>query len=60
MAGTTVSGVEIDRDPLIAMVICLGERGVDERVSDASPARAGQRGGRADVGLAVWAQARYR
>ena len=58
--GQRVSGVEIDRDPLVAMVIGPGERGVDERVPDASAARAGQRGGGADVGLAVGAQPRCR
>ena len=58
--GQRVSGVEIDRDPLVAMGMCPGERGVDECVPDALPARAGQGCGGADVGLAVWAQARYR
>ena len=43
--GQRVSGVEIDRDPLVAMVVGPGERGVDERVPDALAARAGQRGG---------------
>jgi 7-keto-8-aminopelargonate synthetase-like enzyme len=32
--GQRVSGVEIDRDPLVAMVMGPGERGVDERVPD--------------------------
>ena len=58
--GQRGSGVEIDRDPLVAMVICPGERGVDERVPDALSACAGQGGGRPDAGLAVGAQARYR
>ena len=58
--GQRVSGVEIDRDPLVAMGICPGERGVDKRVPDALAARAGQGGGGADVGLAVGAQPRYR
>jgi hypothetical protein len=58
--GQRVSGVEIDRDPLVVMVMGPGERGVDERVPDALAARAGQRGGGADVGLAVGAQPRDR
>jgi hypothetical protein len=56
--GQRVSGVEIDRDPLVAMVMGPGERGIDERVPDAFPARGGRRGGGADVGLAVGAQPR--
>jgi len=58
--GQRVSGVEIDRDSLVVMVMGPGERGVDERVPDALAARAGQRGGGADVGLAVGAQPRDR
>jgi hypothetical protein len=58
--GQRVRGFEIDRDPLVVMVICPGERGVDERVPDTASARAGQGGGGADVGLAIWAQPRYR
>ena len=51
--GQRVSGVEIDRDPLVVMVMGPGERGVDERVPDALAARGGQRGGGADAGLAA-------
>ena len=40
--GQRVGGVEIDRDPLVAVDICPGERGVDERVPDALPAGSGQ------------------
>ena len=58
--GQRVSGVEIDRDPLVAVIMCPGERSVDERVPDALPARGGQGGGGADVGLAIGAQPRYR
>ena len=58
--GQPVSGVEIDRDPLVVVVMGPGERGVDERVPDALAARAGQRGGGPDVGLAVGAQPRDR
>jgi hypothetical protein len=54
--GQQVCGVEIDRDPVVVMVMGPGERSVDERVPDALAARAGQRGGGADVGLAVGAQ----
>jgi hypothetical protein len=57
--GQRVRGLEVDRDLLVATVMCPGERGVDECVPDASTTRVGQGGGRADVGLAVWAQARY-
>ena len=58
--GQRVSGVEIDRDLLVAMVMGPGERGAGERVPDAFPARGGQRGGGADAGLAVGAQPRHR
>ena len=58
--GQRVGGVEVDRDRLVAVVIGPGERGVDERMPDAFPACAGQGGGRADAGLAVGAQPRYR
>jgi hypothetical protein len=58
--GQQVGGVEIDRDPLVAVVMGPGERGVDERVPGALAACARQRGGGADVGLAVGAQPRDR
>src|ERR1022692_1553306 len=58
--GQRVGGLEVDRDPLVVMDMCPGERSVDERVPDASPARAGQGGGGPNVGLAVRAKARCR
>ena len=58
--GQQVCGVEIDRDLLVAMVMGPGERGVDERLPGTLAARAGQRGGGADEGLAVGAQPRHR
>ena len=58
--GQRVSGVEIDRDPLVAMVIGPGERRVDERVPHTLAVRAGQGSGGADVGLAIGAQPRRR
>ncbi len=57
-AGQGVSGLGIDRDPLVAAGVCPGQRGGDAgRGRRPSPARAGQGGGGADVGLAVRAQA---
>jgi hypothetical protein len=58
--GQRVGGVGVDRDRLVAVVMGLGESGVDERMPDAFPACAGQGGGGADVGLTVGAQPRYR
>ena len=38
---STLLAVEIDRDPLVAMVMGPGERRVDERVPDSLAARSG-------------------
>jgi hypothetical protein len=40
--GQRVSGVEIDRYSLVAMIMGPGERGVDERVPDALAVSRGQ------------------
>jgi peptidoglycan/LPS O-acetylase OafA/YrhL len=56
--GQRVGRGEVDRDPLIPVVVCPVQSGIDESAAHASPADVGQGGGRPDVWLTARAQPR--